>query len=559
MRANSNVIYQLILERNALETDSFVEVYDALFELRSRYNNLETECYHQQNDLAKLLKEVNERGATKTELRLQEKIHALERKIQDKESQEKEMKRQVIQVTEKLSKQSELDKQREKRIQSLEQELTQKETVVDRLTNELSETTNNLRLAEKQYDGLKDTIERLQEEKDGLSKSNDELVSRIVTEKEKYMEQMNEMTKLYEQANQKLEMLRKLHEQEKKRFMWTSKPSSSSKTDNQSHDISESTVQNGRLFGGLGILLPSEIKHKIAAHLCQATSVRYDASGGDIIATASEDSSVKLWNTGTGNLFRTFRSTGHQVMLGVDLSGDLVVGCGTDKMCRVWNARNQRLVHQLVGHSQKVTSARLFKGNSSAVLTASSDRSMKVWDITRHTYRQTVTLKHGSTPLCLDMSYDGVSALSGHLDGGIRFWDVRSGERTAEVSNLHSEIVTSVSFNPNNNVEVISMGRDNCIKVVDVRNAGKELHRLDHVGFQIDVNHAACVISQDGKYVAAGSSNGQIFIWKMIDGQIEKQLKAHDTGVVAVAWDRGGSNGQQFASIDKAGNLFLWA
>lgn len=469
------------------------------------------------------------------------------------------MKQQVLQVTEQLSKQSEENKQLEKKIQCLEEELAQKDMIVEKLTNEVHETTNNLKLAEKQYDGLKDTIKRLQEEKESLTKSNDELVSRIVSEKEKYMEEMNEMTKMYEQANQKIEMLNNLHEQERKRFMWTNKPSTSSTTDNESQDTSNSSAQKGRLFGGSGIVLPSEIKHKIAAHPCQVTSVRYDASGGDAVATASEDSSVKVWNTGTGTLFKTFRSAGRQVMLGVDISGDLVVGCGTDKMCRVWNTRTQRLVHQLVGHSQKITSARLFKGSANAVLTASSDRSMKVWDISRHTYRQTVTMRHSSTPLCLDMSYDGISALSGHLDGGIRFWDIRSGERTAEVSNLHSDIVTSVYFNPNNNVEVISMGRDNCIKVVDVRKVGKELHRLHHNGFQIDVNNGASVISPDGKYAAAGSSNGQIFIWKMSDGQIEKQLKAHNTSVVAVAWDRGGSNGQQFASIDKAGNLFLWA
>lgn len=54
MDESSNVIYQLILERNAFETDSFVDVYDALDELRSKFNSLESECYHQQDDLAKV-------------------------------------------------------------------------------------------------------------------------------------------------------------------------------------------------------------------------------------------------------------------------------------------------------------------------------------------------------------------------------------------------------------------------------------------------------------------------------------------------------------------------
>jgi len=62
-----------------------------------------------------------------------------------------------------------------------------------------------------------------------------------------------------------------------------------------------------------------------------------------------------------------------------------------------------------------------------------------------------------------------------------------------------------------------------------------------------------------GKYAAAGSSTGDIFVWRTVDGNLEKKLQGHNCSVVSVAWDRGGSNGQQFASVDKQGNLFLWA
>lgn len=62
-----------------------------------------------------------------------------------------------------------------------------------------------------------------------------------------------------------------------------------------------------------------------------------------------------------------------------------------------------------------------------------------------------------------------------------------------------------------------------------------------------------------GKYAAAGSSNGQIFIWNVADGTLETRLDGHIAGVVTVGWERGGSNGQQFASVDKKGCLLLWA
>jgi len=91
-------------------------------------------------------------------------------------------------------------------------------------------------------------------------------------------------------------------------------------------------------------------------------------------------------------------------------------------------------IHHLVGHAHKVTCVRFVGSAEKGVITGSADRSLKIWDISRKTYRQTVTLRHSSTSNCVDVGSDTVSAVSGHLDGGLRFWDLRSGERTADIS-----------------------------------------------------------------------------------------------------------------------------
>jgi autophagy-related protein 16 len=89
---------------------------------------------------------------------------------------------------------------------------------------------------------------------------------------------------------------------------------------------------------------------------------------------------------------------------------------------------------------------------------------------------------------------------------------------------------------------------------------GIELQTFQHVDMKVDLSYSGCVISPDGKYVAGGSANGNIFVWRTSDGNLENQLDGHDgVGVVSVAWGRGGSNGQQFASVDKKGFLYLWA
>jgi autophagy-related protein 16-1 len=98
------------------------------------------------------------------------------------------------------------------------------------------------------------------------------------------------------------------------------------------------------------------------------------------------------------------------------------------------------------------------------------------------------------------------------------------------------------------------------VKLIDVRNTGQELQTFHHAEFWIDLSYASCAISPDGNHAAAGSANGDVFIWRTRDGNLEQHLKGHHaSGVVAVAWERGGSNGQQFASVDMKGNLLLWA
>ena len=63
-----------------------------------------------------------------------------------------------------------------------------------------------------------------------------------------------------------------------------------------------------------------------------------------------------------------------------------------------------------------------------------------------------------------------------------------------------------------------------------------------------------------GAYAAAGSScNGNIFVWNVDDGALKAKLEGHTAGVSGFAWGRGGSSGQQVASVDRKGALILWA
>ena len=108
--------------------------------------------------------------------------------------------------------------------------------------------------------------------------------------------------------------------------------------------------------------------------------------------------------------------------------------------------------------------------------------------------------------------------------------------------------------------EVLTNSLDSSMKTVDVR-TGTAVHTFRHAEFSTSHGWSRSVYSPDGRYLAAGSSsNGTIFVWNASNGELEAKLSGgHNAGVVGIDWCRGGTGGQQVASIDRKGVLVLWA
>ncbi len=148
--------------------------------------------------------------------------------------------------------------------------MSKKEIKVEQLNEQLEEAKRQTSLAEKQFNGLQETNQRLIEEGDVMKKRYDEIEGRILQEKEKFVELMNKMNTENEELKKKIEMLTKLNQQEKKRFMW----SAGKKQSDENVNLAEEGLQSGnRKFGETGVVIPTTVSHSIGAHQRQITCV----------------------------------------------------------------------------------------------------------------------------------------------------------------------------------------------------------------------------------------------------------------------------------------------
>lgn len=144
------------------------------------------------------------------------------------------------------------------------------------------------------------------------------------------------------------------------------------------------------------------------------------------------------------------------------------------------------------------------------------------------------------------------------MDGGLRFWDVRTGERTGNLEGLHEGGVTCVKFHPVNAAQVLTNGKDNSLKVSCMRTK-TVLYTLRDNDFRTAYNWSACCISPDGLYAASLSgSNGHLFVWSLLDGTLLKKIAHNDSGGGGISWGPGDSGGQQVATLNREGTLCLW-
>ena len=499
--SNIDLFYALIEQRNRRETPQYVcalhesnaALQNVADTVRGKYDVLKRE----NNELKLQLMEVNKGSAdgnSKMEKRLRDKVQELQDRLNSCLEKDVAETARQLESTKEMSRLKELSYKHEKDIDDLMQEKTKLETKVADMKISLEKSELKSSYAEKHCNAFKEEMTTLQNENLALKTENMQLVTRLVTEKENMMSQFNTMNELNDSLNKEIVVLRDLLKDERAKSS-----SRESLFSGRSSDVQKGNqIDGGRMWGNSGkTVLPSSPLYVVkGAHSCEATSVCYDQSGSNIVATASSDSTVKLWDTSNGLLKCSLYGTSGQPMMGVDISGDLIAGCSSDKTCRIWK-RNERLVHHLTGHSSKVTCCRIFPDNK-RVISGSADRSIRLWEIDRRTYKQTTTLRHGSTPYCIDLSSDASTAVSGHLDGGLRFWDLRSGDRVAEIRDLHENGVTSVRCSPMDGTKLLTNGRDSCLKIVDVRTADT-VQVFSHEGFRTTFNWSSSSWSPDGK------------------------------------------------------------
>jgi WD40 repeat protein len=198
------------------------------------------------------------------------------------------------------------------------------------------------------------------------------------------------------------------------------------------------------------------------------------------------------------------------------------------------------------GHRNSVTAC-AWHPHGNALLSASTDGTLKVWDAT--TGRDLLCLMgHEGSVTCCAWSPDGSRLLSGSWDETLKLWDAITGKELLTLSG-HTSGVRCCAWSPDSS-RLISGSDDNALKLWDAATGNELLCFPAHERF---VRY--CAWSKNGARLLSGSADNSIKIWDSITGKLLNSFSDHVSLINCYAWSPDGS--QILVGCDD-GTLKIW-
>ncbi|MFP4579640.1 MAG: caspase family protein [Candidatus Sumerlaeia bacterium] len=292
-------------------------------------------------------------------------------------------------------------------------------------------------------------------------------------------------------------------------------------------------------------------------HMAAVTMMVFSPDG-QLLYTASEDKTVRVWDVETGECLRVLRgwlASGHEGKLyAIDISPDgrvLALGgvlSGYDfpnTSIRLIDPQTGQMIQVLREHGNVIYNVK-FSPDGKWLASSSGDQTVKVWpveDLGRDDIEPKFTLNgHTGDIYGLAWSPDGASLLSSGNDGRLILWNTASGEIRHEAR--RDSPISRCAFSPDGSR--IITGEDGGAVLVwnaESLEVEREIVKVDE-GDLSDVAYSpgGQVIACGGSYLAAndGVWTRPVFLYNPLTGEQKGTFYMHTNTIQGIAFSPNG-------------------
>nr|POF13692.1 vegetative incompatibility protein het-e-1 [Quercus suber] len=233
---------------------------------------------------------------------------------------------------------------------------------------------------------------------------------------------------------------------------------------------------------------------------------------GQVVASGSNDGTVRLWNAITGEQMQKLEGdvgVVHKVVFSPE--GQVLASVSEDATVRLWNTTTGEQTQKLEGHDSRINAV-AFSPDGQVFASGSIDGTLWLWNVITGERMQKLE-GHSGVILELVFSRDGQVVASGSHDAAVRLWNATTGKLTKKLEG-HRHWILRVAFSPDGQA-VASASADRTVRLWDAT-TGEQTQKLE--GHRKAIG--AVAFSSDGQTVASASLDGTVRVWNTVTGEV---------------------------------------
>jgi WD40 repeat protein/sugar lactone lactonase YvrE len=276
----------------------------------------------------------------------------------------------------------------------------------------------------------------------------------------------------------------------------------------------------GKIFSA-GLLNNSIVSYDISSQAAVSLSTNNNnpvntldySSDGLMIASGSSDNVVSI-KYSNGTTIKLLGHNGPVYAVKFFSSNTLLASASGDKSIKIWNVTTGHIVATMTNHTSGVLTLAVSPDNN-ILISGSFDKTIKIWNLTSFSLIKTLSV-HTDFVRGIAISPNGEYFVSVSYDKRVILWNAKT---YTELSRMlkHTGKIYSVAFNPDNSE--FATGDDSGMIYVWNVNSRKATWQLqNHTGIIQSLRY-----SSDGTFIISAGSDKKIHLWS-ISSQIESDL-----------------------------------